>query len=160
MKKTNKKGFTLVELLAVIVILGVLLLIAVPAVQNIIKSSKIKAFESAAKLAIENTETVASTYDIDGASTNCIVFINKTTYPAVGGKTYKGIELERGNFGSNATGYIEITNGKGKIYIANDAYSITNSDTNSIDTVAIDSSKKTVSIPADKTVCKWVEETK
>ena len=29
----NKKGFTLVELLAVIVILGVLLMIAVPAVQ-------------------------------------------------------------------------------------------------------------------------------
>ena len=37
----NKKGFTLVELLAVIVILGVLLMIAVPAVQNVIKKAKI-----------------------------------------------------------------------------------------------------------------------
>lgn len=155
MKKTNKKGFTLVELLAVIVILGVLLLIAVPAVQNIIKSSKIKAFESAAKLAIENTETVASTYDIDGASTNCIVFINETKYVVNGEeKTYKGIELERGNFGSKATGYIEITNGKGQIWISNDNYSI--SDKN-IDNLAIDSSKNTVSIPSGKTVCKWVE---
>ena len=36
----HRKGFTLVELLAVIVILGVLLLIAVPAVQNIIENSK------------------------------------------------------------------------------------------------------------------------
>lgn len=158
MKKTNKKGFTLVELLAVIVILGVLLLIAVPAVQNIIKSSKIKAFESAAKLAIENTETVASTYDVDGASTNCIVFISDTDYVVNGKSTsYKGIELERGNFGSKATGYIEITNGKGQIYISNDNYSISDKDKNSIDNLAIDSSKNTVSIPSGKTVCKWVE---
>lgn len=159
MKKTNKKGFTLVELLAVIVILGVLLLIAVPAVQNVIKSSRKKAFESAAKLAIENTETMASTYNIDGASINCIVFITKTTY---NNKSYEGIELERGNFGSNPIGYIEVINGKGKIYIANDAYSITNNGTNSIDTVAIDAStnKEGATPPPGKTVCQWVEEAK
>lgn len=154
MKKTNKKGFTLVELLAVIVILGVLLMIAVPAIQNVIKSSRKNAFESAAKLAIENTEAMASTYNIDGASTNCIVFITETKY---NNKNYKGIELERGNFGSNPTGYIEIANGKGKIYIANDTYSITNTNTNDIDTVAIDPSKQTVTIPTGKTVCSWVE---
>ena len=154
MKKTNRKGFTLFELLAVIVILGVLLMIAVPAIQNVIKSSRKNAFESAAKLAIENTETMASTYNIDGASTNCIVFITETNY---NNKNYKGIELERGNFGSNPTGYIEITNGKGKIYIANDAYSITNTNTNDIDTIAIDPSKQTVTIPTGKTVCSWVE---
>ena len=129
-------------------------MIAVPAIQNVIKSSRKNAFESAAKLAIENTETMASTYNIDGASTNCIVFITETNY---NNKNYKGIELERGNFGSNPTGYIEITNGKGKIYIANDAYSITNTNTNDIDTIAIDPSKQTVTIPTGKTVCSWVE---
>ena len=129
-------------------------MIAVPAIQNVIKSSRKNAFESAAKLAIENTETMASTYNIDGASTNCIVFITETNY---NNKNYKGIELERGNFGSNPTGYIELTNGKGKIYIANDAYSITNTKTNDIDTIAIDPSKQTVTIPTGKTVCSWVE---
>ena len=52
--KLNNKGFTLIELLAVIVILGVLLMIAVPAIQNVIKKSKKNAFESQAKLIIEN----------------------------------------------------------------------------------------------------------
>lgn len=165
MKKTNKKGFTLVELLAVIVILGVLLMIAVPAVQNVIKSSRKRAFESAAKLAIENTETMASSYNINGASTDCIVFITETSYSvtdtsgATVQKTYKGIELERGSFGNEPTGYIEVINGKGKIYIANDAYSITDPKTNSIDTVAIDSSRNAdnAKIPEGKTVCQWVE---
>ena len=36
----NKKGFTLVELLAVIVILGILLVVAVPAVSTIIRNSR------------------------------------------------------------------------------------------------------------------------
>ena len=49
----NKKGFTLVELLAVIVILGVLLMIAVPAVQNVIKKTKNNATQKQAELFID-----------------------------------------------------------------------------------------------------------
>ena len=55
MKNNNKKtkrGFTLVELLAVIVILGVLLLIAVPSVTELITKSKNNAFVTTAKLYI------------------------------------------------------------------------------------------------------------
>lgn len=40
MKRLNKKAFTLIELLAVIIILGVLLLIAVPAVSRYIQESR------------------------------------------------------------------------------------------------------------------------
>ena len=45
----NKNGFTLVELLAVIVILAIILVIAVPKITDTIKNSKIASFESSAK---------------------------------------------------------------------------------------------------------------
>lgn len=54
----NQKGFTLVELLAVIVILGIILAIAIPAIGNVINKSEndahaanVKLFENAARLA-------------------------------------------------------------------------------------------------------------
>lgn len=55
----NKRGFTLVELLAVIVILGVLLMIAVPAVQNVIKKTKNNATQKQAELFIDAAKKMA-----------------------------------------------------------------------------------------------------
>ena len=49
--KNNKKGFTLVELLAVIVILAIIMVIAIPSVLTIMTSARVKAFsEYAAKV--------------------------------------------------------------------------------------------------------------
>lgn len=45
-----KKGFTLVELLAVVVILSIILAIAVPTITSIVNNSKHNSFESTAKL--------------------------------------------------------------------------------------------------------------
>ena len=45
-KKLNQKGLTLVELLAVIVILGIIAAIAVPAIGNIIENTKYNAVKS------------------------------------------------------------------------------------------------------------------
>jgi type IV pilus assembly protein PilA len=56
MKK--EKGFTLVELLAVIVILGIILAIAIPAIGNVIDKSENQAHE-ANKALIENAARLA-----------------------------------------------------------------------------------------------------
>ena len=53
----NKKGFTLVELLAVIVILAVILVIAVPQILNTIDESRNGALMSSAKLIAASAET-------------------------------------------------------------------------------------------------------
>lgn len=54
MKKNN--GFTLVELLAVIVILAIIMIIAIPSVLNIVTTGRIKSFETYAKKAVLATE--------------------------------------------------------------------------------------------------------
>ncbi|OZU89725.1 hypothetical protein CIL03_00870 [Virgibacillus indicus] len=64
MKKVLKKekGFTLVELLAVIVILGIILAIAVPSIGNVISSSKGDA-DKANKELMENAARLAHISD-------------------------------------------------------------------------------------------------
>ncbi len=52
----NKKGFTLVELLAVIVILAIILAIAVPGITGIISTAKKGSFESDVKMIITGIE--------------------------------------------------------------------------------------------------------
>ena len=61
----NKQGFTLVELLAVIVILAIILAIAIPSITGIIGTAKTGAFESDVKMIIKGIE-----YDSLEASTN------------------------------------------------------------------------------------------
>ena len=58
MKTNNKYGFTLVELLAVIVILAIILVIAVPKVMSVIEDSKKATLESTAKMIAGSAEKV------------------------------------------------------------------------------------------------------
>lgn len=46
MKKINKKGFTLTELMAVILVIGIVFSIAIPSVSYVIKASKKRAYRS------------------------------------------------------------------------------------------------------------------
>ena len=54
--KQNKNGFTLVELLAVIVILAIILVIAVPKIMDVINDSKKATLESTAKMIASQAE--------------------------------------------------------------------------------------------------------
>ena len=54
MKK--KKGFTLVELLAVIVILAIILIIAMPKISEVIKKTRLSSLEATAKMIINSAE--------------------------------------------------------------------------------------------------------
>ena len=68
MKK--KKGFTLVELLAVIVILAVILIISMPKISDVIKNSKEASLETTAKLIASQAEKKYTENQIlDGSST-------------------------------------------------------------------------------------------
>ena len=53
----KKRGFTLVELLAVIVILAVILVIAVPRIMSVIKDAKLGSIESTAKIIASTAES-------------------------------------------------------------------------------------------------------
>lgn len=65
MFKLNKKGFTLVELLAVIVVLAIILVIAIPNVLGIIDNSRKDSFISTAKMIVDAAKTsIASNSNI------------------------------------------------------------------------------------------------
>jgi len=69
----NKKGFTLVELLAVIVILAIILAVAIPSISGIITNAKKGGFESDAKMIITGIEYRLLEHSIDTAKPEPIV---------------------------------------------------------------------------------------
>ena len=76
-----KKGFTLIELLAVILILGIIALIAIPTVNNILKESRIGAFEASARNIVKAAEEKCLTEHMKGNTVNQFVFTNSKVSP-------------------------------------------------------------------------------
>ena len=104
MKKKN--GFTLVELLAVIVILAIILVIAVPKITDTIKNSKKASFESSAKTIAAQAEKKKMEKEIleDSGSINCsdVVKLSDTDYDSCSitfdGNTAKVSLVGKGKF--------------------------------------------------------------
>ena len=100
-----KRGFTLVELLAVIIALGIIVGIAVPGITKIMEKSRIKAFEASVKGYIKAA-------DMDNSDRGGL----KNYYSIADGivteeKTNENIDVQTGK---SENGSIEIDN-KGKV---------------------------------------------
>ena len=79
MKKKNLKGFTLIELIVVIAIIGVLAAILVPAMMGWVRKASVNSANSNAKSIFTNAQTIAQEFETKGSLINGSLGRAKTT---------------------------------------------------------------------------------
>lgn len=143
MKKLNKNGFTLVELLAVIVVLAVIMLLAVNAVIPQMNKARKNAFKTEIQSYFTGAETWYNNQLLAGTTVNdgdCVKF-----------DTLEG-EYVSAKDDDKLTGYIEfdITDGKVsyKVSVSNGEYSFTGKTPSEVADGSFDATNATPTIPA------------
>ena len=102
-KNTKKKGaFTLIELLAVIIILGVIMVIAIPSITKQVTESRKSSYVTTAKRIVDGAKTIVNSAELD------VYDVNTTYYIPL-----KMIKTERGGdkspFGEFEDAYVAVT---------------------------------------------------
>ena len=82
----NKKGFTLIEILAVLIIMGVILLIAVPSISRYITQSKTSTYVTDAKRFVEAGRNLVETGQLKLISKDTTYYIPRTCLPVEKGQ--------------------------------------------------------------------------
>ena len=100
--KINKKGFTLIEMLAVIVILGLIMSIAVTSVMNYIESSKRKTYISIANQYIAIAGEKFAKQDLVARDSNTVYYVHINNL-----NTEKG--LQKSPYGNWIDAYVVVT---------------------------------------------------
>ena len=106
MRKSNKKGFTLVELVVVIAIIGILAAILVPTMMNYVKKARLKTANANAKLIFTTCNNQAADLIADGMDVETLTYAGKVSGLPDGtlGKACKQALRDNGN----ETGYCDV----------------------------------------------------
>lgn len=155
MKRLNKKGFTLVELLAVIVVLAIIMIIAIPSVMDSMNKGKKSSFKMYAQKMLTAAQTKYQTDVLTGTSLgNCYYGIDKLSKST---GNYKGyIDVDTTSTSSGCT----TDNPCFKIYLTDNSYSISGATYNDLDNqgasgvVAIGNASSSITnTPSSGTAC-------
>ena len=120
--KMNKKGFTLVELLAVIAILAILVVMAVPNVLGLFQGAKVSTFISQVESLYKSAESEVVSKQLTGTTSSNMLFCYST---ATSGANYSSTNKMNISGNGNLHYYIEVTGGKiTSLYAEDGAYGI------------------------------------
>ena len=81
----NKKGFTLIEILAVIIIMGIMMIVAIPAISNYINDSRKSAYITTAKDYIKEVESKVVSKEYEFYDKDVTYYINIKNVPLESG---------------------------------------------------------------------------